>query len=142
MKISPERCERHLAKTFKQQRLRVAECLIEGGIDGLFDEAAGRLRPMAHGQKRGASERAVDIEQRHLGQITAQRPSTTMPLFRSDIPPVPKTGQNPPDHHGIGAELPGERLGGHRAFKPCHVQQNMEYPRQPAVAFHATSNIA
>ena len=54
------------AKTREQQRLRILECLIEGGIYRLFDEAAGRFRPVAYGKKRGAAERGIDVAQRDL----------------------------------------------------------------------------
>jgi len=55
-----------LPKTREQQRLRILECLIEGGINRLFDEAAGRRRPVDHGEKRGAAERGIDVPHCHL----------------------------------------------------------------------------
>ena len=66
VKIGVQHGQRHLPKTREQQRLRILECLFEGGINRLFDEAAGRRRPVDHGEKRGAAERGIDVPHCHL----------------------------------------------------------------------------
>jgi hypothetical protein len=66
VKVGAQHGQRHFAKAGKQQRLRLVECLVEGGIHGLFDEAAGRLRPVTNGEKRRAAERGVDVPERYL----------------------------------------------------------------------------
>ena len=53
MEVGAQRGQRHVAQARKQQRLRIAEGLVEGGIDRLFDEAPGRLRPVTDGEERG-----------------------------------------------------------------------------------------
>src|SRR6185437_5493731 len=82
----------YVAKARKKQRLRLVEGRSEGGIHGLFDEAAGRLRPVANGEKRGRAERGVDVAQREIREVSGQRPPAAMPLFRPDIALVPEAG--------------------------------------------------
>jgi len=81
MNIGAQHCEGHFAEAREQQRLSILECLIEGGVNCLFDEAAGRLRPVAHGEKRGAAKRSIDVAQCHLRQVAGQRPPAAMPFF-------------------------------------------------------------
>ena len=61
MKVGAQHRQRHVAKARKEQRLGILECLAEGGIDGLFDEAVRCLRPVGNGEKRGAAERGVNV---------------------------------------------------------------------------------
>jgi hypothetical protein len=42
VEVGAQRCRRHLAQVREQQFLRIA---VEGGIDGLLDEARRCLRP-------------------------------------------------------------------------------------------------
>lgn len=47
MKVGAQHRQRHVAKARQEQLLHLVEGGGEGGIHGLFDEAAGRLRSVA-----------------------------------------------------------------------------------------------
>ena len=69
MEVGDEAGERHVAEAGQQQRLGIAKGGVEGRVDGLLDEAAGRLRPVADRQQRGTAEGVVDVAQRDLRRL-------------------------------------------------------------------------
>ena len=81
VKIGAQHGQRYFAETRKQQRLRILEGLPKGGIDGLFDQAAGRFSPVPNGENRRAAECGIDVAQCHLRQIAGQGPPAAVPLF-------------------------------------------------------------
>ena len=64
LEISAQHGQCHIAKARKQQCLCIMEGLTEGGIHGLFDEAARASRPVPHGEQRGGAERRIGVAQR------------------------------------------------------------------------------
>src|SRR3546814_7636111 len=61
VEIGGERGERDFAEAREQQRLGVLKTGVERGVDGLLDEAAGRLGAVAHRHQAGAADRVIDV---------------------------------------------------------------------------------
>src|SRR3546814_1686756 len=64
VEIGGERGERDFAEAREQQRLGVLKTGVERGVDGLLDEAAGRLGAVAHRHQAGAADRVIDVTHR------------------------------------------------------------------------------
>ena len=82
VKVGAERGEGDPAELGQQQRLGFAKGLVHRGVDRLFDEAAGRLAPVAHGEEFGSAERLVDVAQGHGLEIAGDLPPSP-PSFRA-----------------------------------------------------------
>lgn len=126
MEIGTERGEGDLPKPLQKQRLGLAKGLFKGCVYSLLDEAARRLRSVAHGKEFGRAECRIDVAQRDLVKRARNGPATAMSSLRSDEACVAQPGHHPTHDSWVGLHGFGQYLGGDRSRLLSHVKQNME----------------
>jgi hypothetical protein len=122
-----------------EQRFGLLERAGERAVHGLLDETARALVTVADGEDRRLAERLVDVPQRDVLELLAERPASAVPLLRAHDPRRAEPSHGPPDHDGVRVALRGHLLG-RQELRLRHMQQRVHRDRQPAVPSHVTLN--
>lgn len=138
MEIGLQHFESDVAEARQKQGLRFLETVRKGGVDRLFDQAVGRLHPVADRKQRGIADGVMEVAQRDLLEIAGERPAAAMSLLGSNKAALAQAGHNPSDNDGVCLHRAGEGFGCRRALMFGHMQQNVEDARKAAVSFHVT----
>jgi hypothetical protein len=101
--------------------------LLKRSVHSLLDETTWGFGPMSNSEERRASDRNINVPQRHLRQVTRQRPTAAMSLFGPHVPLLSKTSPDSPDNHRIGRHHLGEVFRSDRP-RPLHHKLDGDEP--------------
>lgn len=127
MKIGAELRQGDFAEPAQQQSLGIVECLPQSHIDGLFDQTAGGIGAIAHGQYLRPPQRVVDVAQRDGLEIAGDRPTAAVPFFGMNEPPITQSRHDATDHDRVRAHRTSECFGCLRTGLFRHVQEHVKH---------------
>ncbi len=140
LEIPGERFERHRAEPLQEQRLHLAKRPGKRVVDGLFDQAAGIFRTVAHRDDGGRADRAIDVRERDGGGIARQRPAAAMALLERTRPCSRRPAITRRTTTGLVA-IACASCSDVTGSPPDHVEQAMQDAGQAAIADHVTSYV-